>query len=155
MNTEAIFRPAYLTGQELKEAWDYGLTRIEISYYADSSQAEELLFRPNFISKASQDIEAVVLAMNVSRVCGYRIPILRMMESFQEKAKVCQLFVQMPDKCALVYAKGIKKNHYCGFFKDIPRQYQFNIKDFLASNSLPGPFSNIHCIIYRQGLYGS
>ena len=36
MNTDTLFRPGYNMRNELKEARNGGLTRIEISYYATS-----------------------------------------------------------------------------------------------------------------------
>ena len=93
----------------------------------------------DYSKKATQDLDAVVLAMMVTKTCCYRIPINRLMETFQEKAKLCQLLVQFPDVCALVFARSIKKGHFCGFFKDITRYAPFNLKNLLAANRLPGP----------------
>ena len=41
MNTNAIFYPSFVQRGILKDAWEKGLTRIEISYYADSVETEE------------------------------------------------------------------------------------------------------------------
>ena len=40
MDTDRIFRPTFLLGRELEETKDEGLSRIEISYYADDLLAE-------------------------------------------------------------------------------------------------------------------
>ena len=34
MSTESIMYPGYIMGNQLKEAWSEGLTRIEVSFYA-------------------------------------------------------------------------------------------------------------------------
>ena len=155
MNTEAIFRPTYLTGRELNEARESGLTRVEISYYADTCKAAEFFYRPDFTEKATQDIEDVVLSLNTVKGFCHKISIVKMMEAFQDKAKVHQLYIQCPDICAMIYARSLKKKHFCGFFKDITKPTQFNYKNFIAVNGLPGPYSNIRCLIYSQGLFAS
>jgi len=40
MDTDRIFRPIFLLGRELEETKEEGLSRIEISYYADNLLAE-------------------------------------------------------------------------------------------------------------------
>ena len=40
MNASGIFYPNFSMRGELKEAWSHGLTRIEISFYADSIDDE-------------------------------------------------------------------------------------------------------------------
>ena len=40
MNTNGIFYPGITEGSVLKESAEYGLTRVEISYYADSFEEE-------------------------------------------------------------------------------------------------------------------
>ena len=52
MNTNEIFDPSLKFGQELKEAAYYGLSRIEISYYAKSVAAEAEFFNPSFTERA-------------------------------------------------------------------------------------------------------
>ena len=64
MNTNAIFNPRFKFGQEMYEASYQGLSRIEISYYADSVEAETDYFKCNFSIKASQDIDKVLQVLN-------------------------------------------------------------------------------------------
>ena len=45
-NTNEIFDPSLKFGQELQEAAQQGLSRIEISYYAKSVEAEAKFFNP-------------------------------------------------------------------------------------------------------------
>ena len=61
--------------KELDEAWDYGLTRIEISYYADSLAAEPHYFSHDFQYKAAQDIDDCLLALNYLSGNCYQVPI--------------------------------------------------------------------------------
>jgi hypothetical protein len=46
MNTDAIFNPGVSLGRELRETILTGLSRIEISYYFDSVDAERELWGP-------------------------------------------------------------------------------------------------------------
>ena len=49
MNTEAIYHPTFLMEKVLDEAKEHGLTRIEISYYADTLLAEQEFRSDDFI----------------------------------------------------------------------------------------------------------
>ena len=53
MNTKNIFYPEFVAGKELIESSHYGLSCIEVSYYADDLEAEAQLFDPNFIDVAN------------------------------------------------------------------------------------------------------
>ena len=53
MNTNGIYGSSYLLRKELLEAKDCGLSRIEISYYADSLEAENAFYASNSPMKAS------------------------------------------------------------------------------------------------------
>ena len=44
IHTDAIFNPGVSLGRELRETSQTGFTRIEISYYADSVDAERELW---------------------------------------------------------------------------------------------------------------
>jgi hypothetical protein len=46
MNTNGIFYPDFKSGQELEESSQYGLSRIEVSYYADDLEAEAQFLDP-------------------------------------------------------------------------------------------------------------
>ena len=60
----------------------------------------------------------------------------------------------MPDVAALIYANNDKTGSYTGFFKNIPENYHYDHKDFLAAHALPGPDSIINCIFFPTGLDG-
>ena len=57
MNTGGIFYPDFTMRHELKEAWPYGLTRIEVSFYAPSISAEKELFDKDFVGLAEGVID--------------------------------------------------------------------------------------------------
>ena len=48
MNTNQLFDPAMRLLAALKETQETGISRIEISYYADSEEAERLLLEDGF-----------------------------------------------------------------------------------------------------------
>ena len=52
MNTGGIFYPDFNMRRKLKEAWPYGLTRIEVSFYAPSISSEEEFFDKHFVRDA-------------------------------------------------------------------------------------------------------
>ena len=52
MNTDAIFYPTHIMSRKLQEAEEFGITRIEISYYADSFEAYQQYFHPDFLELA-------------------------------------------------------------------------------------------------------
>ena len=116
MNTEAIFHPNYLMGKVLDEAQNTGLTRIEISYYADTLEAEKNFNSDDFIQKATQDLDDVLLALNYTQGLGHPVAFKDILDSFQNCSKQKQLFVEMPDVCALVFSRSLKSDSYCGFF---------------------------------------
>ena len=60
MNTGAIYYPSMRMQKVLKEFQNEGVTRIEISYNADSIEAENVILDPNFHDQASKDIAKVL-----------------------------------------------------------------------------------------------
>ena len=53
--------------------------------------------------------------------------------------------------CALIYTRNPKKGNYTGFWYDIPARTRFEYEDFIKKHALPGPHSNIHCILEPKG----
>ena len=47
----------------------------------------------------------------------------------------------------MIYAKNPLKGNYTGYLYNIPAKKRFDYEDFLAKNALPGPGSNVHCIL--------
>ena len=151
MNTTSLFVPKMHMMRALKESVDFGLTRIEISYYADSSGAESELWKSNTATRMHQDLDKVAAALaTISGIC-YRLPLNDLLQEFQKICKGRQLYVQMPHLCALVYAKNGRRGCCTGFFKNIPKTGPFNHKTFLLANALPGPDSVITCVIRKKG----
>ena len=105
----------------LKETQNTGLSRIEISYYADTYEAERLLLEDSFAETMHNDLNKVQAALNTVEGLCYRLPQLSILKEFNEICKPHQLFVQMPHVCAMVYAHNAKKDSFTGFFKDIAK----------------------------------
>jgi len=59
MNTNQYFNPSMRLLAALKETMDTGLSRIEISYYVDSEQAERLLLDDCFAETMHEDLDKV------------------------------------------------------------------------------------------------
>ena len=131
----------------LTESLREGLTRIEISYYADTKLAQDQLLQPDYAVEMSSDLNIVRNALNSAVGLCYRVPFQRLMEVFQDKCKSKQLYIQQPHVCALIYAKNAKRGCYTGFYKDIPKTVPFDHEEFLQANALPGPKSIIQCLI--------
>ena len=132
MNTDAIFYPTYQMSRKLQEAEKFGITRIEISYYADSFEAYKQYHHPEFLESAQRDIDNVQLALNVINSMCFKVSINAIFEAFQSKLKNKQFFVLQPDVCALVYAKGTKNGFFTGFYHDISKTNKFHHMEFLA-----------------------
>ena len=82
MNTQAIFHPGVSLGRELRETSLTGLTRIEISYYADSVDAEMEFWDPLFYERACRDTVEVHSALSVIENVGFTVPILHLLQAF-------------------------------------------------------------------------
>ena len=59
-----------------------------------------------------------------------------------------------PNTCAIIYTSNPKRGNYTGFTYDIPAKTKFDYERFLLRNALPGPGSNIHCILESKGKEG-
>ena len=87
INTNEIFDPSLKFGQELQEAVQKGLSRIEISYYAQSVEAEAEFFKSNFTDRAYKDIIKVLNALNTIRGTGYQVPMRHFLQTFQDNCR--------------------------------------------------------------------
>ena len=65
MNTDSLFNLSYMLSRELNEANEYGLSRIEISYYSDSTEVEKEYFTDQFLSRCSKDLDNALMALNL------------------------------------------------------------------------------------------
>ena len=147
MNTKSIYFPSMRMQRVLQEFKNEGITRIEISYSADSVQAENILLHPLFAYHAAKDIGMVLEILNYTSGIGFGLSMMELLQTFEEMAKRAQLFIEQPTVAALVYASNPRSSSYCGFFKHISKTSPFNRRSFLAANALPGPGSVVHCII--------
>ena len=78
MNTKAIFYPSMRMGKALRESKDEGLSRIEITYIAKTSEAENELFHPLFGRKSEVDLNLAQAALDqVPDIC-HKLPMKEM-----------------------------------------------------------------------------
>ena len=100
------------------------------------------------------DLDLAMTALcKIEGIC-HELPMTTLFENFQQVVKQSQLFVQMPNTAALVYAKNDKPGCFCGFIKDIRLSHRLNVEEFLAAHALPGPDSLIRCLLYPNCLEG-
>ena len=93
MNTSSIFYPSLRMGKTLREFQNEGATRVEISYYADSVEAEDWLLNESFPDKAKDDLERVFGIINKTAGLCYNLRMLDFFQTFEEVTKMAQLFV--------------------------------------------------------------
>ena len=125
--------------------------RIEISYHANDLAAEQKFFDPNFERDAKKDIDWTKFHLDQYSKLVFKVNLRELLEAFEEGAKPRQLFVLQPNMCTLIYAKNPKQSNYTGFLYNIPAKTSFDYEKFLLKHALPGPGSNIHCILEPQG----
>ena len=147
MCTNELFSPGDWLRSSLLEAVDRGLTRIEISYYADDALAESLFFHKEFEQRARNDIQEVKVTLNDYKQLTFSLSVADLLHTFEYHAKQRQLFILQRNVCAMIYAKNPLRGNYTGYLYNIPAKKRFDYEDFLAKNALPGPGSNVHCIL--------
>ena len=64
MNTNALFAPTSRMYKAILETKETGLSRIEISYYAESRLSEDLLLSDEFPDRMIEDLDKVQDALN-------------------------------------------------------------------------------------------
>jgi len=87
MNTTGIYFPTMRMQKVLQEFKYEGVTRIEISYSADSVLAEDMLLQEGFADRAAEDISKVLDILNSSADIGFRLSMLELLQAFEEMAK--------------------------------------------------------------------
>ena len=130
------------------------MTRIEISYYADDQEAERHYFREDFLGLARADIERVRGVVNGYGKLTFQLGLKELLETFEFETKHKQLFILQPNLCCLIYAKNQKRGNYSGFKYEISARTKFDYQMFLLKNALPGPGSDIHCVLEPEGAGG-
>ncbi len=69
-----LFYPPFELGLELTEPQDYGLTRIEISFYSDDLDAEAEFWQPDFIGRANESLDRVLKVLNKAQGVCHHLP---------------------------------------------------------------------------------
>ena len=93
MNTNAIFYSSFTQYKVLRETSEYGITRIEISYYADSEDAEAMLYEKEFQKQYEEDFLIVRGALAKVKNLFFKVHMKTLFETFRETMKKNQLFV--------------------------------------------------------------
>ena len=78
MNTNAIFNPEQRLQAMLQEAQEEGVTRLEISYYADSFEAQAEYFADDFAAQARQELYSFQLCLNKLKGVCFRLPLVEL-----------------------------------------------------------------------------
>lgn len=154
MNTRALFYPSIRMGQALTESRDAGLTRIEITYTADTRAKENWLLHRLFPPEAKQHISKVAQALSRVKGISWRLPLTKLLDTFTEKTRAHQLLVVQPNSAALIYASNQKSGCFTGFFQPGPARQSFDFLSFLKIHALPGPASITHCLLQHHGPTG-
>ena len=66
----------------LIEASERGLTRIEISYIADSPEAVKKIFSNSFLGDAMMDLETMESCINLTSDICYSVPLKDLLHTF-------------------------------------------------------------------------
>ena len=82
MNTNAIFYPTFVQKSILKDAWDKGLTRIEISYYALSEEAELEFNDKNFAKMTKISMKQIIGVLNSFKNLIHQVHTCDLLEAF-------------------------------------------------------------------------
>jgi len=84
----------------------------------------------------------------------WHLPLEKLLGKFSERAREHQLLIVQPNSAAMVYARNQKPGCFTGFVQTGPADREFNYLDFITKQALPGPGSNVHCIIQHHGSSG-
>ena len=87
MNTQYIYTLDLLRPKVLTEGCDLVLTRIEISYIAESEQASNYIYSNSFAANAKKDIEGFEQILNETSGICYKVPLIQLLDVFQIELK--------------------------------------------------------------------
>ena len=82
MNTSAIYYPNPHLHKTIKEFKHEGLCRIEVSYYADSVEAESCIFHDDFLTKANDDLRGILAVPYLQKGLFYRLGMMELLNAF-------------------------------------------------------------------------
>jgi hypothetical protein len=103
---------------------------------------------------AELHVEQVLTALNRIPGLCHRLPLIKLLNAFQECAKGRQLYIQQPTIAAICYAKNDKRGGFTGGFRNITSTSQLTLREFMARHALPGPGSVTTCIVQEHGPLG-
>ena len=82
MNTSAIYYPSMHMQKTIREFQHDSITRVEISYYADSVEAEGMLISDAFVEQANNDINIVQYVLDATEGITHKLGIMGLLSSF-------------------------------------------------------------------------
>ena len=151
LNFKELYYPTLHMERAIKETVQYGLTRLEITYTADTLNGENELLDEIFPGRAEVDLWNVFLALKTVQDICYHLPLSTLLNTFNAEARKEQLLIVQPSLAALVYASNSKASCFSANRQVVNPRSPFKHVDFLAAQALPGPESMITCIIQRWG----
>jgi hypothetical protein len=134
MNTKKLFSSKGIEKRVLKETQETGLSRIEITHKFRSAEAYQEFLRPAFLGDAAHRVELVLAALAADAAYSYRLPQLRLLETFQELAKKKQVYIEMRYLSALIYCSNDKRGGYTGHFKNIGKTDGYETEEFIKAS---------------------
>ena len=115
MNMKGLFHPTMRMQNKLRESINWGLTRIELTYTAKSSEAEEELLDGVFPDQAEVDLNRVQRALKNVRGISWQLPLKDLLDHFTKSARGHQLLIVEPTLATLIYCSNSKHSCYTGF----------------------------------------
>ena len=83
MKTKDLFCPDVNMSEALRQTVLKGLSRVEITYNADSVESQQLLLSEVFLDAATLDLDRAQKAVNRVQGLCWDIPFLELYEKFQ------------------------------------------------------------------------
>ena len=99
----------------------YCLTRIEISYVANSQLTRDIIFSESFVEDSKKDLKNFEKCLNLTPGICYRVPLIDLLHTFQQETKFNQLYIRLHYTAAIIYCQNVKKGSFCGYVYDIPK----------------------------------
>ena len=84
MNLKALYYPSVRMNMALRESKDEGQSRIEITYTAQTKEAEEELLHQDFVERAKIDLNKAEDALNRVYGLGWHLPLYELLDQFVE-----------------------------------------------------------------------
>ena len=117
MNLKSLYYPSVRMNLALRESREKGQSRIEITYTAETQEAEDELLNCFFVERAKIDLNRAEDALNSVAGLGWHLPMNQLLDRFVEGAKFNQLLIVQPSLVALVFAANPKPGCFTGILK--------------------------------------